>query len=73
MTQKQYAKMVKEVCPKSPLWKDCICAFVIGGLNPGAGLDGTVRQHRLAEAGCRNRRVHDIGCSVCLADRTEPL
>ena len=32
MTQKQYAKMVKEVCPKSPLWKDCICAFVIGGL-----------------------------------------
>lgn len=32
MTQKQYAKMVKELCPKSPLWKDCICAFVIGGL-----------------------------------------
>lgn len=32
MTQKQYAKMVKELCPKSPLWKDCVCAFVIGGL-----------------------------------------
>ena len=32
MTQKQYAKMVKELCPKSPLWKDCLWAFVVGGL-----------------------------------------
>ena len=32
MTQKQYDKLVKEISPKSPIGKDCACAFVIGGL-----------------------------------------
>ena len=32
MTQKQYAALVKEVSPKSPIGKDCLYAFVIGGL-----------------------------------------
>lgn len=32
MTEKQYGKLVQEMSPKSPLWKDCIFAFVIGGL-----------------------------------------
>ena len=31
MTDKQYGELVKEMSPKSPLWKDCIKAFVIGG------------------------------------------
>ena len=32
MNDKQYAKLVKERSPKSPLWKDCIFAFLSGGL-----------------------------------------
>ena len=32
MTDKQYGELVKEMSPKSPIWKDCIKAFVIGGV-----------------------------------------
>ena len=32
MTEKQYDALVKELAPKSPIWKDCLKAFVIGGL-----------------------------------------
>lgn len=32
MTEKEYGKMVERLSPKSPIWKDCIVAFVIGGL-----------------------------------------
>ena len=32
MTEKEYGKLVKELSPKSPIVKDCIFAFVIGGL-----------------------------------------
>ena len=32
MTQKEYAKLVKDISPKSPIWKDCLNAFWIGGL-----------------------------------------
>ena len=32
MTEKQYAKLVKELSPDSPIWKDCFNAFWIGGL-----------------------------------------
>ena len=32
MTQRQYARLVKEVSPNSPLGKDCLNAFWIGGL-----------------------------------------
>lgn len=32
MTQKQYSRLVKEMSPKSPLGKDCMWAFLIGGL-----------------------------------------
>ena len=31
MTEKEYAKLVKAMAPKSPLLKDCVWAFVIGG------------------------------------------
>ena len=31
MTEKQYGKLVQDLCPKSPLWKDCLWAFVVGG------------------------------------------
>ena len=31
MTEKEYEKLVGELAPKSPLWKDCLFAFVIGG------------------------------------------
>ena len=31
MTEKQYAKLVGEISPKSPILKNCIWAFVVGG------------------------------------------
>ncbi|MCD8145344.1 MAG: stage V sporulation protein AC [Oscillospiraceae bacterium] len=32
MSDKEYAAYVKQISPKSPLGKDCIWAFVVGGL-----------------------------------------
>ena len=32
MTEKEYGKLVESMSPKSPQWRDCICAFVVGGL-----------------------------------------
>lgn len=32
MTEKEYAELVKTLSPKSPIWKDCLGAFIIGGL-----------------------------------------
>ena len=32
MTEKQYQKLVEEMAPKSPIVKDCLNAFWIGGL-----------------------------------------
>ena len=32
MTEREYGKLVQELAPKSPMWKDCAKAFCIGGL-----------------------------------------
>ena len=32
MTEKQYARLVKELSPPSPMGKDCFWAFMVGGL-----------------------------------------
>lgn len=32
MTEREYGKLVKEMSPKSPMWKDCLLAFLVGGL-----------------------------------------
>ena len=32
MTEKEYGKLVKELSPKSPIFRDCLNAFWIGGL-----------------------------------------
>lgn len=32
MTEKQYGKLVEEMAPKSPIGRDCVNAFWIGGL-----------------------------------------
>ena len=32
MTEKQYARLVEDMSPKSPSWKNCLNAFWIGGL-----------------------------------------
>lgn len=32
MTEKEYAKLVEEMSPKSPMGKDCVTAFVVGGI-----------------------------------------
>ena len=31
MTQRQYEKLAKEISPKSPLGRDCLNAFLVGG------------------------------------------
>ena len=32
MTEKEYGKLIKDMSPKSPIGKDCLWAFLIGGL-----------------------------------------
>ena len=32
MTEREYGKLVKEMSPNSPMWKDCLSAFWTGGL-----------------------------------------
>ena len=32
MTEKEYGELVKELSPRSPIGKDCVMAFVVGGL-----------------------------------------
>ena len=32
MTEKQYGALVARMAPKSPMWRDCLNAFLIGGL-----------------------------------------
>ena len=32
MTDKEFDKLVRDLAPKSPIWKDCLNAFWIGGL-----------------------------------------
>ena len=32
MTQRQYGRLVQEMSPRSPMWKDCLNAFLVGGL-----------------------------------------
>lgn len=31
MTERQYQKLVADMVPKSPVWKDCLLAFLVGG------------------------------------------
>lgn len=31
MTEREYGKLVSDMSPKSPIWKDCLFAFLIGG------------------------------------------
>ena len=31
MTEKEYGKLVKDMAPKSPIVKDCVLAFLVGG------------------------------------------
>ena len=32
MTETEYGKLVKDLSPKSPMWRDCLMAFFVGGL-----------------------------------------
>lgn len=32
MTEKEYGKLVEQMSPKSPMWRDCLGAFCVGGL-----------------------------------------
>ena len=32
MTEKEYGRLVEDMMPKSPMWRDCLNAFWIGGL-----------------------------------------
>ena len=37
MTEREYGKLVDEMSPRSPMWRDCVNAFWIGGLICTAG------------------------------------
>ena len=32
MTEREYGQLVEDMAPKSPIWKDCLVAFLVGGL-----------------------------------------
>ena len=32
MTEREYGRLVQEMSPASPMWKDCLAAFLVGGL-----------------------------------------
>jgi stage V sporulation protein AC len=32
MNEKEYGKLIESMAPKSPIWKDCLVAFLVGGL-----------------------------------------
>ena len=32
MTEREYSKLISDMAPRSPIWKDCLNAFWIGGL-----------------------------------------
>ena len=32
MTEKEFEKLAQSLAPKSPIWKDCLNAFLVGGL-----------------------------------------
>ena len=32
MTPKEYERLTSRLAPKSPMWKDCLLAFLVGGL-----------------------------------------
>ncbi len=32
MTEREYGKLIAGMAPKSPMWKDCLIAFLVGGL-----------------------------------------
>lgn len=32
MTEREYGRLVKQMSPRSPMWRDCLTAFWIGGL-----------------------------------------
>lgn len=32
MTEREYGKLISQMAPKSPMWRDCLNAFWIGGL-----------------------------------------
>ena len=32
MTEREYGRLVREMSPASPMWKDCVGAFAIGGI-----------------------------------------
>ena len=31
MTERNYGRLVSELAPKSPMWRDCLVAFLVGG------------------------------------------
>ena len=52
MTEREYGKLVKNMAPRSPVWRDCLNAFWIGGLicTLGNAVQREIYGHRAAEA-----------------------
>ena len=75
MTEKEYGKLVKDLSPKSPIWKDCLNAFWIGGLICTIGqaiMNGYLAAGPF-RGECGYGYVHDPGCALRTADGPEPL
>ena len=66
MTEKQYGALVARMAPKSPMWRDCLNAFWIGGLICVVGqiFTNCYGAWGTGKAGRRNGRVHDAGGAV---------
>ena len=66
MTEKRYGELIRELSPKSPVWKDCVFAFVSGGLicvlgQALLGLYGNLGLDKQSASGAASMRL------VCLA------
>lgn len=61
MNEKQYDRLVKEMSPKSPMGKDCVFAFIVGGLicALGQGIQDLSTSLGLSEK--------DAGSVVCIS------
>ena len=60
MTEREYGKLVKEMTPKSPIVKDCLCAFLVGGLI------GTLGQLLLEGYGALGLEEKEAGTAVSM-------
>ena len=75
MTEKEYARLVGEMAPKSPIVKDCVFAFLVGGLicTLGQVFMDAYTALGLEKDRCGYGSLHDAGVFVGAVHRLEPV